>query len=237
MNQTGLNAVPPTRRRTGPLLSVVLLVIALWLLLSGCGSPEQRYRVLSFFFDGVPNPNAPAATQPRGTAIVSRRPGGPGVVVYSHQPYAQNKCDSCHVGAGASFESFAMPQRRVCLNCHPGVTRQYPVMHGPVVNLACLFCHSPHESTLRHLLDQPAPGLCLQCHARADLPDKPAEHRDPKADCLTCHVAHGSNRHGLLRPGIPTWEIAATTTMATTAPAHTQPDTAAAPTTQAATEP
>jgi predicted CXXCH cytochrome family protein len=218
------------------LLFLCLLGIALWLL--GCGSPEQRYRVLSIFFDGVPNPNAPAAMEPGGT-MVSRRPGGPGVTVYSHEPYAQNKCNSCHLGAGGSFESFALPDRRVCLNCHQAVTRQYPVMHGPVVNGACVFCHTPHESTIRHLLNENTPALCLQCHARADLPAKPIEHRDPKLDCLTCHVAHGSARHGLLRPGATVWGAAtvATSASAATWTAETQPVPTSVPTTQPATQP
>jgi predicted CXXCH cytochrome family protein len=102
------------------------------------------------------------------------------------------------------------------------VEQNYPVMHGPVVNGQCLFCHEPHEATVKHLLRGNAPGLCLQCHNRADLPDKPAEHRDQKLDCLTCHVGHGGGRHGLLRPGAAVWGLASATT-APAAAADTQP--------------
>ena len=66
--------------------------------LSGCSSPEDRYAVLSFFFDGVPDPNAvsdesqgvgdeenvPAATEAHGddALIVEKAQGS------MHSPYA-----------------------------------------------------------------------------------------------------------------------------------------------------
>ena len=37
--------------------------------LAGCGDPQSRYKVLSFFFDGVPEPGAPP--RPRGVAAAS----------------------------------------------------------------------------------------------------------------------------------------------------------------------
>ena len=230
MNQVRPNPAP-VRHRNGQIVYWLLLGACLLLPWSGCATPHQRYQVLSIFFDGVPDPDAPVATTEPDTTVVSRH-GAAAVTVYAHRPYADQKCNGCHVGAGSSFESFIPPGPRVCLNCHRGVERQYRVMHGPVVNVQCLFCHEPHEATVKHLLRAGAPALCLQCHNRADLPDKPAEHRDEKLDCLRCHVSHGGDRHGLLRQGAAAWGLAA----ATTAPA-TSSDTQPAPAGPASTQP
>jgi predicted CXXCH cytochrome family protein len=167
---------------------------------AGC-TPESRYRTLSYFFDGVPDPNAPASTRPGGGAYSG--PGGARVVVYTHKPYADNQCPSCHVGAGTTFESFTRLESSICLKCHQDKPRQYPIMHGPVASVACLWCHNPHESTVPHLLVMPAPKVCLQCHAnRRDLGPPVAEHLDPNRSCLDCHTAHGGVKHGLLKAGI-----------------------------------
>ncbi len=80
----------------------------------------------------------------------------------------------------------------VCLKCHAEVPKQHPIMHGPVVANACLWCHAPHESTIQPLLKSRAPELCLQCHGleMTNLP-QPPEHDDLQRDCLECHRAHG----------------------------------------------
>jgi len=60
---------------------------------AGCGSPRERYRTLSFFFDGVPDPDAPKVVR---TAAAT----GPAVaahpIISRHKPYVENKCDLCH---------------------------------------------------------------------------------------------------------------------------------------------
>jgi len=184
------------------------LSLMLWLCVgtwAGC-TPERRYRVLSFFFDGVPDPNAPA--QLSGAVDDEGNPIGPGgtavprLSVVLHKPYADNQCQSCHEGASGSFESFQPLEPSICLKCHQDTPTQYPVMHGPVAAVECLWCHTPHESSIAGLLKQAAPAVCTQCHDRELLSAQPPEHFMPDKSCLSCHVAHGGQKHGLLREGV-----------------------------------
>lgn len=159
----------------------------------GC-SQQKRYDVLTFFFDGVPNPGGVK--------------GGPAPVAYVHKPYAENKCGSCHASDDIDMSisravDIAEIPPTVCLKCHQGVTTEYPVMHGPVVSVQCLLCHAPHDSTLPYLLTGTSPRLCGQCHTPENMVPVRPEHNDAKADCLSCHFGHGGPSHGLLRPKQP----------------------------------
>jgi predicted CXXCH cytochrome family protein len=226
MNAPRSKTTPSLRYWTGPVVAWSLLgSCALLLCWAGCATPHERYKTLSFFFDGVPDPDAPVSTQPDTSMRTARSGSGATLTVYTHKPFAENKCANCHGSSRGNFESFSRADPHVCRSCHENTAHQYPVMHGPVVNNECLWCHEPHESTVPHLLKDRAPALCLQCHSRKDLPIRPVEHQDPKLDCLICHVGHGGVRHGLLRAGAPVWGLP-TTTSPTTAPAPPPPVTA-----------
>ena len=165
------------------------------ILLWGCATPEQKYRWLSFFFDGVPDPNAPVIPgTPDARALREL-----GVNYFVHQPYDEGNCKACH-GAVTATRAMLSPDSSVCLSCHEQVSQQYPVMHGPVAVGACLQCHRPHEARFRHLLRDADTRLCDQCHDRDLLlgPVPPA-HQDPERGCLECHVGHGASEHNLLR--------------------------------------
>ena len=188
-----------TRRWRGPLaaLSIFFIGGVASVQLIGCTDPQKRYQVLSFFFDGVPDPNAPK--------MQSSKSGARGGRTVVHKPFADNLCNSCHQN---STDIFARAQVRedVCLNCHSNVPTQYAVMHGPVVNNACQMCHSPHSSALPHLLKQPAPALCAQCYdADAMLVMHQRQPIDSKQSCIDCHSGHGGSNHKLLlaRPAAP----------------------------------
>jgi predicted CXXCH cytochrome family protein len=173
--------------------------------LIGC-SPRGRYQVLSFFFDGVPNPDAPKEKLARRSRS--------GVTVFSHKPFADNQCDDCHENTEDIFARAKVP-KDVCLKCHGGVLQEHPVMHGPVISKYCALCHTPHQSTYEHLARLKQPDLCTQCHDPRELSPIPADHQDPKATCIACHNAHGGKDNYFLKlpQGTPA-----------TAPA-TQPDT------------
>jgi predicted CXXCH cytochrome family protein len=181
----------------GGTIALVALIAA-----AGC-TPEKKYKILSVFFDGVPNPNAPP-----GSAEVSEfGPTGPAPkpVGVTHKPFADamndsTKCNVCHTGGTGSFESFQKISSDVCLKCHQKVLTQFKVMHGPVVSVECLLCHTPHESSLPGLLNVAPPALCTQCHQRDLLSAKPPDHLLPDSQCLKCHVGHGGPQHGFLRP-------------------------------------
>lgn len=194
------------RRSTRSLRTRAAAALALIMALSfwpGC-TPDKRYQVLSFFFDGVPDPSL--AKVPEGASVRGRSASGAPLVFFAHKPYADENCAACHVaGADRVYRpDTATVSPTVCLNCHTGVTDKYPVMHGPVAAVECLWCHAPHEADNKQLLKAPSPDICLQCHSPELLSPTPPEHLQPGANCLECHVAHGANSHGLLRAGRPT---------------------------------
>ena len=167
----------------------------------GCSSPQARYRVLSVFFDGVPNPDAQVtrtqSAQNDPTAVY-RKPTNS-----VHKPFAANDCSACHTGGAeaaiGSSGSESVLDSDICMKCHQPIPTQFAVMHAPVAAKACLFCHDPHEASQPHLLKMPAPMLCTQCHDRSLLGKKPPEHLDEKMNCLECHTGHGGDHKFFVR--------------------------------------
>jgi len=166
--------------------------LAALLVWAGCSVTKSNYAMLSFFFDGVPDPNAPGpGGAGAGDATLSAQ-----VVV--HKPFAEEKCESCH-------KTQYRPSRNdptACLGCHDKVTSEHAWTHGAVAGGACLWCHSPHESARKWLLRGPDRGLCVQCHSSSMLKgDVVPAHADPKASCIACHFGHGGENALMLRPG------------------------------------
>ncbi len=177
----------------------------------GC-SPQRRYEVLSFFFDGVPNPQSGNVALGAGGRPIS----------YLHKPYSEGKCAACHTDGDAEMSitraiDIKSISSKVCLKCHEKTPNQYPFMHGPVAVGECMLCHAPHESPNPHLLLAATPRLCVQCHVPELMSPKRPEHADEKADCLNCHVGHGSGARGLLRVKAPAATRPAVSTAETSA--------------------
>lgn len=159
----------------------------------GC-SVDKHYEVLSFFFDGVPDPNKKAEGQSiTGARAVDIRESP----TYSvHKPYAENQCNECH----SSRLRLSKSDSSVCLKCHAGTTTEHAVMHGPVAVGACLWCHEPHESANASLLQRPGRGVCVTCHEAGLLnATRVAAHADDSRSCLECHFGHGGERAYFLR--------------------------------------
>jgi predicted CXXCH cytochrome family protein len=175
---------------------VVLLVLAL--VLGGCSS-EKRYEVLSFFFDGVPDPNQPADT-PGGQRLVTRSASG--TTFFVHRPFMDGDCSACHLGEFTAFVTRDTVPADVCMACHTQVLDQHPVMHGPVAAMACGQCHNPHRSTAPHLLRAEPRDLCLQCHSQDELGHTVVAHHDGQTSCITCHSGHGGRDRDLLKPTV-----------------------------------
>ena len=198
--------ITASKRRWGPTVTcfgVVTLATVIVVAICGCSS-DARYRTLSFFFDGVPDPHAPAGSAAARGEKDEFAPNATVAKVYMHKPYADgmadsSKCAVCHVGASGGFENFTAVSANVCLNCHKDKLTQYPVMHGPVVAVECTLCHAAHESTIPGMLNYDAPKVCVQCHQRDLLSATPPEHLAADSKCLSCHVGHGGPAHKLLR--------------------------------------
>ncbi len=194
-----MNTKPASRRGTllraayfsvGCMVATVLCFT--W---SGC-SPEKYYKQLSFFFDGVPNPEAIAKARAAGTLKEDIRKSK----TYSvHKPFADDNCAACH----SERYKLTNQDSSVCMQCHADRTTEYPKMHGPVAAVACLWCHSPHESAEAHLLKNEGRQVCLQCHESGMLSaERVAAHADVSRNCLDCHAAHGGTAAFFLRPGV-----------------------------------
>jgi len=172
-------------------LTVVLVLSTAFVV--GCTTAKSRYKVLSFFFDGVPNPDA--------SSLVVRQKSS-GRQIYVHKPYAEKQCDTCHTNTQDIFSRAMVPPER-CFSCHPNVLAAYPKMHGPVASMECLQCHSPHQSLEPHLLKVESPKLCLSCHLPETLSPATPEHLDLKVSCISCHSGHGGEDLRFLKPAAP----------------------------------
>ena len=167
-------------------------------LTAGC-STSRHHRVLSFFFDGVPEPKAVVSAAPEVEASLGRRLVRPG----EHGPYAAKLCSSCHDSKATN--ALVVPAEQLCNRCHElGETKTY--VHGPLASGGCLVCHDPHRSANRFLLVSASDGFCLGCHDRAALSviggaTGEDSHAGDDADCTDCHEAHMSDRKYLLRQG------------------------------------
>lgn len=176
--------------KTGKL---ILVSTAAGLLLLGCGSPETRYKVLSFFFDGVPPPSAapergPAQEQSTGPKTEQKRRYA------EHGPFAAKMCDGCH---RRGSNELVMPKEQLCLNCHVMPTDGRKI-HGPLASGGCRVCHNPHGSGYPNLLVSDSTEFCQHCHERSAVLSR-AVHRGTNAECTSCHDAHSARNAYLLK--------------------------------------
>lgn len=196
--------------------AILLAVIGL-LLLVGCSTPGKQ-KLLTLFFDGVPQPgqtNQPAiqydedgrplvfnehAQTNAGSAIVP--------VFFKHAPYEENNCSECHKSK-YSVEMKAS-QREVCGSCHKESSSVLPAkfVHMPVENSECSACHDAHGSPIAKMLLKPADKLCADCHEGfQEFPSTAKVFHMPVAngECSSCHTPHASEHKGLLikkEPGL-----------------------------------
>ena len=200
---------PPTSRERGRLRALLLILAGAVLVLTACSTvPRTKHQWLTFFLDGVPDPNAP----PQKTVAKAATPLGepktaPGNVQVAalrvvHLPYQNRECQSCHA-AGFSNQ-LRMPKQELCFKCHGAVGDKAAFVHAPVASGDCLMCHQPHSSPLKHLLVEDAPGLCLQCHDSKQLSAVVGHSPGNTISCYTCHDPHSGPRQFFLHPEAPT---------------------------------
>jgi len=166
---------------------VIAVAVLPWI---GCSVDEKNYKLLSFFFDGVPDPDAVSETGEFDTLPA-------GAVYVVHAPYAQDACLSCHQDPGNM--RLTRDASSLCLKCHAQVLTEHRFLHGPVAGDGCLWCHNPHLSPHKYLLRSSAPDLCLQCHGEELMNAPLPVHEDLSSDCLSCHLGHGGPTREFLR--------------------------------------
>lgn len=165
--------------------------------------PQTKHDVLSFFFDGVPDP---AFEKKRlSDSLLKAREKPTEIVIaqkteekkYLHPPYADRSCDNCHQGKGSQKLREQPPE--LCNNCHDDFTKKFQVVHGPVVNGYCTTCHDPHSSKNEKLLVSPDQKLCLNCHDRNDIIKNDIHSDIGTTKCWDCHSPHGGTDRLMLR--------------------------------------
>lgn len=170
------------------LCALLLAVVGL----SGC-APEGRYKVLSFFFDGVPNPEAVKKENAlkKNEEAESMKP----VTYRMHGPYAARQCSGCHT-PGSNV--LILPKDKLCFRCHVlDLSKKY--VHGPVASGGCLMCHDPHGSAYPYFLVADPAKFCLRCHNSKDIAKNKAHKGIDDEQCTKCHDAHSSNKEYLLK--------------------------------------
>lgn len=183
---------------------IVFLSLAMLFLISlGCSR-----KVLTVFFDGVPNPNdslnmpAPISSKQLANLPDSVRTAENSTQVAAshrsvHPPYLLKKCSLCH-DPNAKIK-LLLPQPALCNLCHDDFKVVYAYQHEPSGTGSCSTCHNPHTSENEKLLLKTGQQMCLTCHISTDVFQQKA-HRDIQArGCTECHNPHGGNSRYFLR--------------------------------------
>lgn len=169
-----------------------LLGVTLLAGLSSCAT-QRRYELLTFFFDGVPDPNAPP---PEKSESSSKKQGPraktaadvPLPLFFVHEPYAERSCDDCHESKFS--QTLVKEPPALCFGCHGKMTKKMTFIHDPVKEGSCSDCHEPHKSRYEFLLTRSMPKLCGTCHDSLwdlDVVHEPVR----KGECASCHNPHG----------------------------------------------
>jgi len=174
--------------------TVVACVSVVAALSTSC-NPTSRYKVLSFFFDGVPLPKAPEAPGVQLPGLPASAGQSPEVRYREHGPYAAKMCNACH--DPAAFNTLVLPPEQLCFQCHE-LKLDQKYIHGPLASGGCLACHDPHSSQFRYFLVSASDTFCFYCHTREAIA-KTSAHAGVQGQCTDCHNAHESDKKYLLK--------------------------------------
>lgn len=185
------------RRKTYIILLFILCLFA------GACSVDKNYRLLSFFFDGVPAPCYTEITPASDSLLLAKDDTlgntsiNVGPPVYYHTPYLEKNCNSCHNWRNMG-ENLGM-NPALCFSCHKRFSYSYKFTHGPVSAGYCSECHLPHKSDFEHLLSKRESEICINCHTHGNISKNRYHLISDEENCLVCHNPHGSNNHLLIR--------------------------------------
>ena len=164
---------------------------AIWLVVVGGAvalvgascSVETRYRVLTFFFEGVP----PPGSKPKAAAAAPTAQAHLANPVSFHRTYRDDRCSECHEDKKAPLKQ---PVPDLCWKCHSRPPAAPPWNHAPERVGECMACHVAHETMMPHLLVQAGKELCYQCHRDNYMQALPAHKGADPDQCLNCHPYH-----------------------------------------------
>ncbi|WP_242084874.1 cytochrome c3 family protein [Aestuariivivens sediminis] len=183
----------------------IFIVLFMGVFFINC-SVQSGYRIKSFFFDGVPNPNT-VVVQDTVVTINEKDTlmGQPPIVKQDitpiagsiHPPVKERKCFECHDEKNRTKGKF--PLTELCYTCHNGFKKTYAFTHGPAETGRCTMCHNPHKSNEVKLLYSVKQDLCLQCHEQHDIAANNFHANIGEQNCMECHNPHGGDNRNFLR--------------------------------------
>ena len=168
-------------------------------------STQKHYRLLSVFFDGVPDPEKSTQSELDSLAV---HPGQDTLTHFGdadaprhwyHEPYRRRECYLCH--NMGDLQMMNESQSELCFGCHINYEDRFPYKHGPSSGGFCTPCHHPHESDQEYLLRGEVNGLCMNCHDSLWYRESLYHQVSDVKECRSCHNPHGSNNHSILITG------------------------------------
>lgn len=190
--------------RRKPLIWTAIAVLTLGLVLQGigCATPEERHRLLTIFFDGVPplhleefEPIPQEIDEEVAQSVTRERVGER--IVSVHGPVAEKECDQCH--ASRYSNKLKVEKEKLCWTCHDPEDFAGEVVHGPFSAGFCQACHDPHRSKHEYLLVSDRTDLCKSCHQQYDVAAIPEHSGAEDRLCQSCHDPHAGARKFMLK--------------------------------------
>jgi predicted CXXCH cytochrome family protein len=160
---------------------------------SGCSS-QSRFRVLSIFFDGVPNPDAKVVVVDSLNTRKNKIPNTRNMVKSHftfHEPFQKKQCGKCHSSDFSNSLLENIPD--LCYKCHMDFRYEYEALHGPVASGACTMCHQPHRAKYEKLIKRKGREICLYCHDLGNVVKNDAHEGEGETNCIDCHDPHGGD--------------------------------------------
>ncbi|MCL5991340.1 MAG: cytochrome c3 family protein [Bacteroidetes bacterium] len=186
------------KNKINKVIILLILFVLFNFLLTSC-SAEKNYETLTFFFDGVPDPNAkPSLTDSNKTTKEQNlKQYVKSEEIFTHPPYGDRACENCHDAKSANRLNASEPG--LCYQCHDDFSKNLRYVHGPIASGYCTQCHEPHQGKYKNLLIRDGQKLCYYCHEKNDVLENENHTGIEDTKCWDCHDPHGSNEKHFLK--------------------------------------
>ena len=179
--------------KSSRLIFIFSYISLTFILFNSCNIDKNR-KLLSVFFDGVPEKKIEKKENLEEPKEIIKRRRITEPFISFHPDYKSRKCSQCHTRRVSNF--LKTDRKKICFTCHKEEKFTGPCVHGPVAVRACNICHHPHQAKNQKLLLEKGRKLCDQCH-RIPMTNEPLPCKGD--DCLECHDPHISDNKFFLK--------------------------------------